>query len=71
VIETQDMHRADDPRTRYEIHLGNAKEVLKVLFYADGTIISRSAKPKSPAKKVSRPQCLVQSSSAEQARRLP
>ncbi len=50
-IETQDMQRVDDSRVRYEIHLDNAKEVLKVMFYADGTIISQSAKPKAPAKK--------------------
>jgi hypothetical protein len=51
VIETQDMQRADDPRTRYEIHLQNAKEIVKVLFYDDGTIISQSAKPRAAAKK--------------------
>ncbi len=55
VIETQDMQRVDDSRVRYEIHLDNAKEVLKVMFYADGTIISQSAKPKAPAKKTPRP----------------
>ncbi len=55
VIETQDMQRVDDARLRYEIHLEDAKEVLKVMFYADGTIISRSAKPKVPAKKTPRP----------------
>jgi hypothetical protein len=51
VVETQDMRRADDPRLRYEIHLENAKEIVKAQFYADGTIISQSAKPKTPAKK--------------------
>ena len=51
VIETQDMQRADDPRTRYEIHLENAKQIVKVMFHADGAIISQSAKPKTPAKK--------------------
>lgn len=51
VIETQDMQRVDDARVRYEIHLENAKEILKVMFYDDGTIISQSAKPKTPAKK--------------------
>ncbi len=51
VIETQDMQRVDDSRVRYEIHLENAKEVLKVMFYEDGTIINQSAKPKAPAKK--------------------
>ncbi len=51
VIETQDMQRADDSRLQYEIHLENAKEVLKVMFYADGTIISQSAKPKTVPKK--------------------
>jgi hypothetical protein len=45
------MQRADDPRLRYEIHLENAKEIAKAQFYADGTIISQSAKPKTPAKK--------------------
>jgi hypothetical protein len=51
VIETQDMQRVDDARLRYEIHLENAKEIVKVMFYADGTIITQSAKPKTPAKK--------------------
>jgi hypothetical protein len=51
VVETQDMQRVDDPRLRYEIHLENAKEIVKVMFYDDGTIITRSAKPKTPAKK--------------------
>ncbi len=55
VIETQDMQRVDDARLRYEIHLEDAKEVLKVMFYADGTIISQSAKPKVPAKKTPQP----------------
>ncbi len=55
VIETQDMQRVDDSRLQYEIHLENAKEVLKVMFYADGTIISQSANPKAKAKKTPPP----------------
>jgi hypothetical protein len=51
IVETQDMQRADDQRVRYEIHLENAKEIAKAQFYADGSIISQSAKPKTPAKK--------------------
>jgi len=55
VIETQDMQRVGDSRVRYEIHLEDAKAVLKVMFYADGTVISQSAKPKAAKKNRPRP----------------
>lgn len=49
IIETQDLQRWNDQRLVYEIHLENAKEIVKAQFYGDGTVITRSAKPK-PAK---------------------
>jgi hypothetical protein len=51
VIETQSMQKWDDPAVIYEIHLENAKEVLKVLFHADGAVLSQSTKPKAAKKK--------------------
>lgn len=46
VIETQDMQRWNDERLMYEIHLENAREIVKAQFYDDGAIIKQSAKPK-------------------------
>lgn len=46
VIETQSMQKWDDPALIYEIHLENAKEILKVLLHADGAVLSQSTKPK-------------------------
>ena len=50
VVETQSMQKWDDPALIYEIHLENAKEILKALFHADGTVLSQSAKPKATKK---------------------
>jgi hypothetical protein len=50
VIETQTMQKWDDPALIYEIHLENAKEILKALFHADGALLSQSAKPKAGKK---------------------
>jgi hypothetical protein len=46
IIETQDLQRWNDQRLVYEIHLENAKEIVKAQFYDDGTVITQSAKPK-------------------------
>jgi len=46
IVETQSLELASDPRKIYEIHLDGGQEILKVLLYADGTIIKQSAKPK-------------------------
>jgi hypothetical protein len=48
VIETQNMLRWDEKALIYELHLENAKEVVKAMFSSDGKIISQSAKPKTP-----------------------
>lgn len=46
IVETQSLQLYNDPKTTYEIHLDNSKEILKVLLSADGTILTQSAKPK-------------------------
>jgi hypothetical protein len=46
VIETQTLQRWNEKRVFYELHLDNAKEVVKAQFDAGGAILTRSAKPK-------------------------
>jgi hypothetical protein len=47
VVETQTVQRWNEQRIVYELHLENAKEVVKAQFDEDGTILNQSAKPKS------------------------
>jgi hypothetical protein len=47
VVETQTVQRWNEQRVVYELHLENAKEVVKAQFDEDGTILNQSAKPKS------------------------
>lgn len=47
VIETQTVQRWDADHVIYELHLENAKEVVKAQFEKDGTILNQSAKSKS------------------------
>jgi hypothetical protein len=46
IIETQKVERADDKRTLFEVHLENAKEILKVQLEGNGNVTSKSATPK-------------------------
>ncbi|HYX27674.1 MAG TPA: PepSY-like domain-containing protein [Pyrinomonadaceae bacterium] len=46
IIETQTVERLDQKLLLYEVHLENAKEVLKTLFEENGTLVSQSSKPK-------------------------
>lgn len=46
IIETQKVERAGDKRILFEVHLENAKEVLKVLLRRNGKVTSQTAKPK-------------------------
>jgi hypothetical protein len=46
IVETQSLRIYSDSKMIYEIHLDNNKEVLKVLLYADGMVLSQSAKAK-------------------------
>jgi hypothetical protein len=50
IVETQALDMASDPQKIYEIHLNNGKDILKVLLYADGTILKQSVKPKKADK---------------------
>ncbi len=45
-IETQKVERAGAKPILYEVHLENAEEILKVQLKADGSIASKSSKPK-------------------------
>lgn len=49
IIETQTVERFDLKLVIYEVHLENAKEVLKALFQENGMLISQSSKPKKRA----------------------
>ena len=49
IIETQKVERADDKPILFEVHLENAKEILKVQLEANGTIASKSTKRKKGA----------------------
>ena len=46
IIETQTVERFDQKLLQYEVHLEDAKEVLKTLFEENGTLVSQSSKPK-------------------------
>ena len=50
IIETQTVERADEKRIIFEVHLENAREVLKVQLEDNGTVITKSAKPKKAAR---------------------
>jgi hypothetical protein len=47
IIETQRLEDVDK-RVLLEVHLENAKEVVKAQFEPGGKLVSRSAKPKTP-----------------------
>jgi hypothetical protein len=47
VAETQAVQRWNEERLIYELHLENAKEIVKAQFSADGTVLNQSVKPKS------------------------
>jgi len=47
VVETQNLQRWNERPLIYELHLENAKEVVKAQFSADGAILNQSAKPKT------------------------
>jgi len=44
VIERQSVQRWNEPGLIYELHLQNAREVVKAQFAADGSLLSQSAK---------------------------
>jgi hypothetical protein len=46
LIETQRVERVTDPRLLLEVHLENAREVVKVQFEENGRLFAKSAKPK-------------------------
>jgi superfamily II DNA or RNA helicase len=46
IVETQKVVRADDKPMLFEVHLDNAEEILKLLLEKNGTVSSKSAKPK-------------------------
>jgi hypothetical protein len=46
VVERQTVQGCSEDRLVYELHLENAKEVVKVWFSAEGTVLKQSAKPK-------------------------
>lgn len=52
VVERQTVQRCNEERLIYELHLENAKEVVKAWLAADGAVLNQSAKPKpeKPAK---------------------
>ena len=46
IIETQKVERVNDKPILFEVHLDNAEEILKLQFESNGTVFSKSAKPK-------------------------
>src|ERR1039457_5078715 len=46
VIERQTVQRCNEEPLVYELHLENAKEVVKAWFSAEGAVLNHSAKPK-------------------------
>jgi hypothetical protein len=48
--EIQRLQRWNDDRPIYELHVENAKEIMKLQFREDAAILSRSSKPQ-PARK--------------------
>ncbi len=49
IAEIQRLERLNDQHPIYELHVENAREIVKLQFGADGAILSRSSKPQ-PAK---------------------
>ena len=47
VIETQSVQRWNEEHLIYELHLQNAREIVKALFSSDGAILNQSAKPRT------------------------
>ena len=47
VAETQTLQTSDANSLAYELHLDNAKEIVKAVFSADGALLKKSAKPKA------------------------
>ena len=51
VVETQTLQRCNEDKPIYELHLENAKEVVKAQFSGAGSVLKQSAKARtSPAK---------------------
>ena len=50
-VETQTLQRWNEPALIFELHLANKAEIVKVQFAGNGTILTRSSKPKPPAPK--------------------
>ena len=46
VTETQSLQRWNEDSLAYELHFENATELVKAQFSADGTVLSKSSKPK-------------------------
>lgn len=53
VVEMQNVQRYNEERLIYELHLENAKEIVKAQFSPEGAVLSQSATPKpdKPAKR--------------------
>ena len=51
IVERQSVQRWNEERLIYELHLENAKEMVKAQFTVDGSILSQSAKPKPEKEK--------------------
>ncbi len=46
IVETQTVERFDQKLVLYEVHVEDTKEILKTVFDENGTLVSRSSKPK-------------------------
>jgi hypothetical protein len=53
VVETQTVQRANEKPLIYEVHVENAREIVKAQLSADGAVLNQAAKPK-PDKPVKR-----------------
>jgi hypothetical protein len=51
VVEIQTVQRLNEQHLIWELHFENAKEIVKAQFDSDGTILSKSTKPKSGEEK--------------------
>jgi hypothetical protein len=49
IIESQKLERCDDKENLFEVHVENAKEILKLQFFGNGTLFSKSDKQKKKA----------------------
>jgi hypothetical protein len=49
IIESQKLERCDDQESLFEVHVENAKEILKLQFFGNGTLFSKSDKQKKKA----------------------